>query len=69
MPPTTRTLVAGPCIGPSGRPRAWRARPGYRVVQGACFELDAGLPFAPLRDLLRSLAADPTPEELVGLAG
>jgi DNA-binding CsgD family transcriptional regulator/predicted negative regulator of RcsB-dependent stress response len=42
---------------------------GYQIVQGACFESDAGAPFAPLRDLLRSLATTTGPEEIARLAG
>jgi DNA-binding CsgD family transcriptional regulator len=45
------------------------ARLGYRVVRGRCFESDAGLPFAPLRDLLRSLLETDSTATLAALAG
>jgi DNA-binding CsgD family transcriptional regulator len=44
-------------------------RMGQRVVWGSCFESDAGLPFAPLRDALRALLAIRTPAEIASLAG
>jgi len=31
---------------------------GYRVLQGACFDRDQSLPYAPLLDLLRTYASD-----------
>jgi predicted ATPase len=43
---------------------------GVRVLIGGCVELDGGgIPFAPVVEMIRSLAADMPPEELDGVLG
>src|SRR5215207_1918319 len=37
---------------------AHAAARGYRVLQGACFDRDQSLPYAPVLDLLRTYASD-----------
>src|SRR5262249_42432798 len=43
--------------------RIGATRDGTRVLRGACFEPDRGLPYAPLLDLLRILATDHVRDE------
>jgi DNA-binding CsgD family transcriptional regulator len=66
-------LVSGdPGIGKSrltSDAAAEAVRLGHRVVRGHCFESDAGLPFAPVRDVLRSLLAMRSPTDIAALAG
>lgn len=61
-------LVTGEAgIGKSrlvGEARTRAHRLGFQILQGHCFEPDRSLPFAPVIDLLQTLGAEMTPEQL-----
>lgn len=70
-PPTL--LISGEAgIGKSrfvAEAKAQAASQGAQTLQGNCFEPDRTLPYAPLIDLLRDLAASSTSDEISDLAG